>query len=138
MYLIFLMIATTDIANIIFKDCKSFGISEVYQRGNIPEGKVNAERIVVYPKTQQPDTYWERGYVEVNLCVPLSRSGKTNLIRLNELERKAKEMFKDGVVGQYDGSWYRYSSETIGIEEDKELCCYYVNVKLLFEVLNVN
>ncbi|WP_368120938.1 hypothetical protein [Bacteroides faecis] len=132
------MIATTDIANIIFKDCKSFGISEVYQRGNIPEGKVNAERIVVYPKTQQPDTYWERGYVEVNLCVPLSRSGKTNLIRLNELERKAKEMFKDGVVGQYDGSWYRYSSETIGIEEDKELCCYYVNVKLLFEVLNVN
>ena len=55
------MIATTDIANIIFKDCKSFGISEVYQRGNIPEGKVNAERIVVYPKTQQPDTYWERG-----------------------------------------------------------------------------
>ena len=132
------MIATTDIANIIFKDCKSFGISEVYQRGNIPEGKVNAERIVVYPKTQQPDTYWERGYVEVNLCVPLSRSGKTNLIRLNELERKAKEMFKDGVVGQYDGSWYRYSSETIGIEEDKELCSYYVNVKLLFEVLNVN
>lgn len=132
------MIATTDIANIIFKECKSFGISEVYQRGNIPEGKVNAERIVVYPKTQQPDTYWERGYVEVNLCVPLSRSGKTNLIRLNELERKAKEMFKDGVVGQYDGSWYRYSSETIGIEEDKELCCYYVNVKLLFEVLNVN
>lgn len=132
------MIATTDIANIIFKDCKSFGISEVYQRGNIPEGKVNAERIVVYPKTQQPDTYWERGYVEVNLCVPLSRSGRVNLIRLNELERKAKEMFKDGVVGQYDGSWYRYSSETIGIEVDKELCCFYVNVKLLFEVLNVN
>lgn len=132
------MIATTDIANIIFKDCKSFGISKVYQRGNIPEGKVNAERIVVYPKTQQPDTYWERGYVEVNLCVPLSRSGRVNLIRLNELERKAKEMFKDGVVGQYDGSWYRYSSETIGIEVDKELCCFYVNVKLLFEVLNVN
>ena len=132
------MIATTVIANIIFKDCKSFGISEVYQRGNIPEGKVNAERIVVYPKTQQPDTYWERGYVEVNLCVPLSSSGKANLIRLNELERKAKEMFKDGVVGQYDGSWYRYSSETIGIDVDKELCCFYVNVKLLFEVLNVN
>ena len=132
------MIATTDIANIIFKDCKAFGISEVYQRGNIPEGKVNTERIVVYPKTQQPDTYWEKGYVEVNLCVPLSRSGKADLIRLNELGRKAKEMFKDGVVGQYDGSWYRYSSETIGIEEDKELCCYYVNVKLLFEVLNVN
>lgn len=132
------MIATTDIANIIFKDCKAFEISEVYQRGNIPEGKVNTERIVVYPKTQQPNTYWEKGYVEVNLCVPLSRSGRVNLIRLNELERKAKEMFKDGVVGQYDGSWYRYSSETIGIEVDKELCCFYVNVKLLFEVLNVN
>lgn len=132
------MIVTTDIANIIFKDCKSFGISEMYQRGNIPEGKVKTERIVIYPKTQQPDDYWEKGYVEVNLCVPVTKIGKANLIRLNELERKAKEMFKDDIVGQYDRSWYRYSSESIGIEEDKELCCYYVNVKLLFETLNVN
>ena len=132
------MIVTTDIANIIFKDCKSFGISEMYQRGNILEGKVKTERIVIYPKTQQPDAYWEKGYVEVNLCVPVTKTGKANLIRLNELERKAREMFKDGIVGQYDGSWYRYSSESIGIEEDKELCCYYVNVKLLFETLNIN
>lgn len=132
------MIVTTDIANIIFKDCKSFGISEMYQRGNILEGKVKTERIVIYPKTQQPDAYWEKGYVEVNLCVPVTKTGKANLIRLNELERKAREVFKDGIVGQYDGSWYRYSSESIGIEEDKELCCYYVNVKLLFETLNVN
>lgn len=132
------MIVTTDIANIIFKDCKSFGISEMHQRGNIPEGEVKTERIVIYPKTQQPDAYWEKGYVEVNLCVPVTKTGKANLIRLNELERKAREMFKDGIVGQCDGSWYRYSSESIGIEEDKELCCYYVNVKLLFETLNVN
>ncbi|WP_347020862.1 hypothetical protein [Bacteroides finegoldii] len=132
------MIVTTDIANIIFKDCKAFGISEMYQRGNIPEGEVKTERIVIYPKAQQPDAYWERGYVEVNLCVPVTKTGKANLIRLNELERNAREMFKDGIVGQYDGSWYRYSSESIGIEEDKELCCYYVNVKLLFETLNVN
>lgn len=130
------MIVTTDIANIIFKDCKSFGISEMYQRGNILEGKVKTERIVIYPKTQQPDAYWEKGYVEVNLCVPVTKTGKANLIRLNELERKAREIFKDGIVGQYGGSWYRYSSESIGIEEDKELCCYYV--KLLFETLNVN
>ena len=131
------MIVTTDIANIIFKDCKSFGISEMHQRGNIPEGEVKTERIVIYPKTQQPDAYWEKGYVEVNLYVPVTKTGKANLIRLNELERKAREMFKDGIVGQYDGSWYRYSSESLGIEEDKELCCYYVNVKLLFETLNV-
>ena len=132
------MIVTTDIANIIFKDCKSFGISEMHQRVNIPEGEVKTERIVIYPKTQQPDAYWEKGYVEVNLYVPVTKTGKANLIRLNELERKAREMFKDGIVGQYDGSWYRYSSESLGIEEDKELCCYYVNVKLLFETLNVN
>ena len=132
------MIVTTDIANIIFKDCKSFGISEMYQRGNILGGKGKTGRILIYRKTQQPDAYWEKGYVEVNLCVPVTKTGKANLIRLNELERKAREMFKDGIVGQYDGSWYRYSSESIGIEEDKELCCYYVNVKLLFETLNVN
>ena len=99
------MIVTTDIANIIFKDCKAFGISEMYQRGNIPEGEVKTERIVIYPKAHQTDAYWEKGYVEVNLCVPVTKTGKANLIRLNELERNAREMFKDGIVGQYDGSW---------------------------------
>lgn len=80
------MIVTTDIANIIFKDCKAFGISEMYQRGNIPEGEVKTERIVIYPKAQQPDAYWEKGYVEVNLCVPVTKTGKANLIRLNDLK----------------------------------------------------
>ena len=47
-------------------------------------------------------------------------------------------MFKSEVVNQYDGTWYKYVSKGTKIEEDKELCCYYVNVKLLFEVLNVN
>ena len=132
------MIATTDIANIVFENCSVFGIDEMYQLGNIPEGKVNTERIVIYPKTQQPDIYWEKGFVEVNLCVP-DLNNKANLIRLNKLERIAKGNFKNGIVGQFDDSWYQCSLERISIEEDPiELCCHYVNVRLLFEVLNVN
>lgn len=89
-------------------------------------------------RLNSPILIGKRGTLKLIFAFLYQGAGKADLIRLNELERKGKKMFKDGVVGQYDGSWYRYSSETIGIEEDKELCCYYVNVKLLFEVLNVN
>ncbi len=82
-------------------------------------------------RLNSPILIGKKGYVEVNLCVPLSKSGKADLIRLNELERKAKEMFKDGVVGQYDGSWYRYSSESIGIEEDQRIMLLLCECKII-------
>ena len=37
----------------------------------------------------------------------------------------------------YDGTTYHYSIDTIGTEEDTALKCHYVNVRILFEVLNV-
>lgn len=43
----------------------------------------------------------------------------------------------DGVTGRYDGTTYHYSIDTIGTEEDTALKCHYVNVRILFEVLNV-
>lgn len=130
------MIVTTDIANILYKDCKAFGI-EVYQAGNIPDEhkKLSSERVIVRTKSQSPETYWKKGFVEVNLCVP-DMDGDANLIRLQELERKAQEVL-DEVVGEYDGSNYYYLIDSIGIEADTELRCHYVNVRLLFQVLNV-
>lgn len=130
------MIVTTDIANILYKDCKAFGI-EVYQAGNIPEEhkELSSERVIIRTKSQSPETYWKKGFVEVNLCVP-DMDGDANLIRLQELERKAQEVL-DEMVGEYDGSNYYYLIDSIGIEADTELRCHYVNVRILFQVLNV-
>lgn len=130
------MIVTTDIANILYKDCKAFGI-EVYQAGNIPDEhkELSSERVIIRTKSQSPETYWKKGFVEVNLCVP-DMDGDANLIRLQELERKAQEVL-DEVVGEYDGSNYYYLIDSIGMEADTELRCHYVNVRILFQVLNV-
>lgn len=130
------MIVTTDIANILYRDCKAFGI-EVYQSGNIPDEdkELSSERVIIRTKTQSPETYWKKGFVEVNLCVP-DLGGKANLIRLQELERKVQEVLDD-VVGEYDGSSYYYSIDSIGTEADTALKCHYVNVRILFNVLNV-
>ena len=131
------MIVTTDIANILYRDCKAFGI-EVYQSGNIPDEdkELSSERVIIRTKAQSPETFWKKVVVEVNLCVP-DLGGKANLIRLQELERKAQEVLDD-VVGEYDGSSYYYSIDSIGTEADTALKCHYVNVRILFQVLNVN
>ena len=130
------MIVTTDIANILYKDCEIFDI-EVFQAGNIPDEhkKLSSERVIIRTKSQSPEAIWKKGFVEVNLCVP-DMNGDANLIRLQELERKAQEVLDD-VVGEYDGSNYYYLIDSIGIEADTELRCHYVNVRLLFQVLNV-
>lgn len=130
------MIVTTDIANILYKDCKAFGM-EVYQSGNIPDEdkELSSERVIIIAKSQSPEAIWKKGFVEVNLCVP-DMDGKANLIRLQEFERKAQEVLDD-VVGEFDGSSYYYSIDQIGTEADTALKCHYVNVRLLFQVLNV-
>lgn len=130
------MIVSTDIANILYKDCKAFGM-EVYQSGNIPDEdkELSSERVIIIAKSQSPEAIWKKGFVEVNLCVP-DMGGKANLIRLQEFERKAQEVLDD-VVGEFDGSSYYYSIDQIGTEADTALKCHYVNVRLLFQVLNV-
>ena len=130
------MIVTTDIANILYKDCKAFGI-EVYQAGNIPDEnkELSSERVIIIVKSQSPESIWKKGFVEINICVP-DMDGKANLIRLQELERKVQKVLDD-VVGEYDGSSYYYQIDQIGMEVDTELRCHYVNVRLLFQVLNV-
>lgn len=129
------MIVTTDIGNILYRDCKAFGI-EVYQKGNIPDGGVTTERIIIRTKSQSPSKYWKKGFVEVNLCVPDIEPDMANLIRLSELERQAMSILDD-VVSSYDGTRYRYSIDSIGTEADTALKCHYVNVRILFETLNV-
>lgn len=129
------MITSSDIANIIYRDCKAFGI-DIVPFGETLTGELESECIVIHSKKQQPGKYWKKSFVEVNLCVPDLKENEANTIRLNELEREAMERLDD-VVSSYDGTSYRYSIESIGTEEDTALKCHYVNARLLFEVLNV-
>lgn len=129
------MIVTTDIANILYHDCQTFGIS-IVPHGKKLTGPMKSERIVIHAKKQQPETYWKKSFVEVNFCVPDLKEGEANTIRLNELEKQAQSIL-DYVTGRYDGTTYHYSIDTIGTEEDTALKCHYVNVRILFEVLNV-
>lgn len=129
------MIVTTDIANILYRDCKVFGI-DIVPQGEALVGELKTERIVIHAKKQQPGKYWKKSFAEVNLCVPDLSENEANTIRLQEFEREAMNRFD--TVGSYDGTTYRYSIESIGTEEDTDLKCHYVNVRILFEVLNVN
>ena len=113
------MIVTTDIGNILYRDCKAFGV-DIVPDGETLTGELKSERIVIHTKK----------------CVPNLSENEANTIRLNELERKAGKLLDD-VVSTYDGTTYRYSIESIGTEADTALKCHYVNVRILFEVINV-
>ena len=128
------MITQGDIAKILYKDCKVFGLP-VYQKENTPKGKVTKERIVVIPKSGATETYWEKCFVEVNFCVP-DIKGQANLIRMDELERLAVSELKKK-SGIWDSTRYIYRKDSTSREEDTELGCHFVNVRLLFEILNV-
>jgi hypothetical protein len=129
------MIVTTDIGNILYRDCKTFGI-DIVPNGETLTGELRSERIVIHTKKQQPGAYWKKSFAEVNLCTPDLSENEANTTRLNELEREANKLFDD-VVSTYDGTRYHYSIESIGTEADTALKCHYVNVRILFEVLNV-
>ena len=69
------MIVTTDIANILYRDCKSCGI-DIVPHGKKLTGAIKSERIVIHAKKQQPGTYWKKSFVEVNICVPDLKEAK--------------------------------------------------------------
>lgn len=129
------MIVTTDIADILYRDCKAFGI-DIVPFGNTLTGELKEERITIHVKGQTPSKYWEKCFCNVNMCVPDLGLGIANTIRLKELERKAKEIFKS-VTGEFDGTRYHYEIDTIHIEADTALKCHFVNCRILFNALNV-
>lgn len=129
------MIVTTDIADILYRDCKTFGI-DIVPFGKTINGELKDERITIHVKGQTPSKYWEKCFCEVNLCVPDLGVKIANTLRLKELERKAKELFKS-VTGEFDGTRYNYEIDTIHIEADTALKCHFINCRILFNALNV-
>ena len=129
------MIVTTDIADIIYRDCKAFGI-EIVPFGKTLTGELEEERITIHVKGQTPSKYWEKCFCDINLCVPDLGVKIANTLRLKELERKAKGLFKS-VTGEFDGTRYNYEIDTIHIEADTALKCHFINCRILFNALNV-
>lgn len=130
------MITEAETGNILYRDCKRFGVP-VYQRWNLPKPGTGGERIVVYPKRQSSGAKWITNFIEVNYLVPDRPDGKADMVRLHEVERLlAADLHAYGV---YDGTPYRYSvnSET-DILEDKELKIHYVNARVQFRTMNIN
>ena len=129
------MIVTTDIADILYRDCKALGIG-IVPFGKTLTGEITEERITIHVKGQTPEKIWEKCFVEVNLCVPDLGVNIAHTLRLKALERTAKKKFKS-VTGTFDGTRYLYEVDTISIEADTALKCHFVNCRILFNVLNV-
>ena len=65
------MIVSSDIYKILFDKVKEIGIADVYDGWNPIKSKLKKEAAVIITSTPvSPDTYWERAYVHVNICVP--------------------------------------------------------------------
>lgn len=128
------MITTTDIANILYAECKSLGIP-AYQEGNVARGELDGERVVIHSKQQTSETKWLKSFAEVNIFVPNNGDDNARLIRLNELERLARKELNR--AGQYDGTAYKFKVDSTQILESKEFRAWYVNVRILFQAINV-
>ncbi len=129
------MITTTDSANILYQVCQAFGVP-VYQGGNVPSGEIEPQgRVVIHAKEQSSETYWKKNFIEVNLFAKDTNRGNADLIRLNELEREAQRALHK--TGLYDGTTYRLSPYTTSIMESSDLRAHYVNVRVLFQTINL-
>lgn len=130
------VITPADIANIIYAECHTFGTKR-YPDGKTHKGEVDNEFIIIHSKRQLEGDKWDSSIVEVNFFLPNLPSGDANTIRIEEIERRAKSFFVKYRTGVFDGIRYRYYRESIGREYDEELRCHYVNVRLVFETINV-
>lgn len=130
------MITAGNVGDILFRDCEEFGINR-YRKGN-EKVDTSADRVVVRVQRQQGEKVWRKGFVDVNLCAP-DIDGEANTPRLEELERLAWQLLDIGAISEFDGTKYTYRIYSVESEiADEQMKCHYVNVKLLFQVFNIN
>jgi hypothetical protein len=136
------MITKADIENIILDVCEPLGITDVTTEPPTLDDKtgdgLKGEKLEIFVKKEGDGTRWLPRFVDVNVCIPDFTSGLQNAPRLEAVEKIAGGLFdKAYASGIMDGSRYRFKRESIGIEQDKPLKCHYVNVRVLFETINV-
>lgn len=129
-------ITTADIRRIMYGILSPLGLP-VHYKEDIPKGEITDERIIIVTSGEGYGKIWATCIVTISICVPDPTPNVANLTRLSYYEDEALKMFKDSIVGGYKGDNYVISLQKNGIEEDRQMRCHYVNLKLSFEVLNV-
>jgi len=128
------MITTEDMALIISEHLGAFGMP-VYVKGHIPfEGIPQEGRITITPKDDSDGRIFNKCFCEVNFILPDVNEEAD--YRLDEIEREAYELFKNGFSGEYEGQWYDVSYSRRSRENDEQLKSHYVHLQLLFKTLN--
>ena len=128
------MITTEDMALIISEYLGSFGMP-VYVKGHIPFSAIPDEgRITITPKEDSEGRIFDKCFCEVNFILPDINQEAD--IRLDDIEREAYGLFKDGFSDEYNGQWYHIGYSRRSREEDRQLNAHYVHLQLLFEILN--
>lgn len=141
------MITEIDAGRIVY-ELLSFMEMERRLKGHLKTGTLVGERpmvgetvptdgmIVILPKTMSADkTYFNGCTIEVNVLMK-DLEGETNP-SLNEKLRRILLELGDGVVSESDGTWYRITVRSHGIEEESRMKCHFANITMYFETLNV-
>lgn len=136
------MLTQKTICHIIYDDLRPLGLPE-YIKYHLPDERVDSEtkiedggRIVIRPKFVTGDkTYFNDCTVEVNIAVP-DIDGEANPL-IDTLFRQASEILNDDQCGNKEGEFYRYSIQRFSTEDEPNLNCHYMNITVLFEILNV-
>lgn len=127
------MVTTTTISEILFDKC-DWGV-ERYIANNMPFSEITEERVVVITHEISPDTYWNHCYVDINWCIP-DLVNEADSIRLGEVERIMTSDISYG-TGYYENKPYKYKRVSVSQERDEQMRCHYVNVRLMFHILNI-
>lgn len=128
------MITTEDMALIVSGHLRDFGMP-VFVKGHIPFSDIPSEgRITITPKEDSEGRIFDKCFVEVNIILPDINQEAD--IRLDELERRAYAIFKDGYADEYGDQHYALSYSRRSRERDEQLKAHYVHLQLLFETLN--
>lgn len=128
------MITTEDMAMVLSDYLTEFGMP-IFLKGHIPYEDIPAEgRITITPKEDSEGKIFDKCFIEVNFIYPDVNQEAD--YRLDDLERRGYEKFKNGYAGTLEGQWFRISYSRRSRERDEKLKSHYVHFQLLFETLN--
>lgn len=128
------MITTEDMALIVSRYLDTFGMP-IYIKGHIPFADIPDEgRITITPKEDSDGRIFDKCFMEVNFILPDVNQEAD--YRLDQIERDAYTLFKDGFSDCYEGQWYHIGYSRRSRETDTQLNAHYVHIQLLFETLN--
>lgn len=148
------MIGTLDISNILYRDIKEFVyVYDIHPHGADPDADMPGglssigiagppARINIHVGRLQTGAHWSKAFVEVHFVTPDPVKGEAAGVFLNNWELLLRKNL-DHRTGVYEDqrkfskTRYRYRVDSIGMEADPDQGTHYINVRILFEVLNV-